>query len=121
MGPMVGTSRSAGDRVGVDGRRGGTGPGGCRGGLLLGDEGVAGGGEAVAVVEDVPAHLRQLLDPVGHERLAAFVLGATGLLAGEPLAMARAGEPAGVVEHSHVELVGSAGDDLVGEAGADRI
>jgi hypothetical protein len=46
----------------------------------FGDEGAPGGGEAVAIVEAVPAHLRELPHAAGLQRQASLVLGPAVLL-----------------------------------------
>ena len=78
--------------------------GGCDVGLLLGDEGMAGGREAVAIVEDVTAHLGELLGAVGVERFALLVGGpCRPLLIEQPLVIATPRQLSGVVEHPLVE------------------
>ena len=60
----------------------------------LGDERRAGGGEAVAVVEDVAAHLGELPDAVGLERLAPLVGRPRCRLRVEQAALVVGGRPA---------------------------
>ncbi len=84
--------------------------GGCDVGLLLGDEGMAGGREAVAIVEDVTAHLGELLGAVGVERFALLVGGpCRPLLVEQPLVIATPRQLSGVVEHPLVERSRSRG------------
>ena len=85
-------------------------------GSLLGDEGVTCRGEAVAVVEDVAAHLRQLLDAVGLQGAAQLIGGQRLSLGIEQLGIVgAASEPGGIGHHSSVEPGWRTGEHPVGQ------
>ena len=90
--------------------------GGCRRRLALGDEGLPGVGEATAVVEDVAAHLGELLGPVGIERLARLVGAAGGPFALEQLPVIDPPrESHGLVQDGALELRRGAWAQVVGK------
>ena len=90
--------------------------------MLLCHEAVARGGEAVLVLEDVVAHLGQLLVAVGAQRFALFVgCSAIALVRKEALIVLGAGEAMGQSFDCWLEYVRVSGKGAVGETDADGL